>query len=435
MNHERPDSNETDEHSLFLSEITSLSLIYSKKLPELDILGPNFNPPRRVPFSYDLTLGPDGNQYKINFGIIFTDEWTTHEWLPHVSWKICFNNQKIFSQDGIVNTAVELHAKDFQSRQTVESAILREFRHAIGGPDTEVPFMDYETYSLESLSGEYRYFENIYLVLMTHMKERGLVMPPILGKRDYIRQPMLAGEVSKVDQIIAFIMASEPRKFPGYIQAHMKYEAEEIKKHAIWEAKKRNPAVPIQEAFPYLKVYEIERGKPIFPPYTVLAVENDLNYYGSFSSTVIRSLEADGRFRESQVIREINLSMCMQLCQAGRVDIVLFDWTNPSHEEIWSLSYENPNPFYQMLHGSAQAVISTDENGIITATPDGRLLDSKGMIEESEKIDMRNKWMDLIRSSCSECGVQTPPSFIFRSKAEFQDIAKIVCQKLNRSIS
>jgi hypothetical protein len=435
MRKECLDSKEFDKHSLFLSEITGLSINSSKIFPELDLLGPSYHPSMRVPFSYDLILGNEGNQYKLNLCVMFTDEWTSSEWLPEVSWRILYNNREIYDQGGMVNTSVELFVKDFQNRQKVETLIYDQFHHAIGGPDTEVAFMDYETYSLESLKNENRYFENIYLVLMTHMKERGLVMPPILSKKAYIREPMRDGDIQKVDGIITSVMAYEDQNLPGYVRAHMKYETIEIKKHALWEAKKKNLAVPLQEAFPYVDIKKIEKGNPVLPPYTLLAVENDLRNYGEFSSVVIRSLEKDGRFKGSQVITEVNLSDCMQLCSAGRVDIVLFDWSNPSHEEVLMVRHENPNPFYQMYYGSAQAALSFDDDGIKASTPNGKLLDFKAMKEESEQIDIRNEWMNMIKSSCAQSGIQAPPSFIVRSRAEFQDIAKIVSQKLGKSIS
>jgi len=435
MSPERPIQKEINQHSLFLSEITGLPIIREQLFPELNEIGPNFSPSTEVPFSYNLTLGNDNEQYNIVFRVTFNDEWTPNEWLPNVSWKLSFNDKEVFSQGGMVNISEELYEHEFQNRTKIEPMINSALKRAIGGPVTEVAFMDYETYSLEDLKGKNRYFENIYLALMIHMKERGCVMPPILSNREYVRNPMEAGDTAKIEQVLSSIMAFEGNEFPESVRAHMRYEADDIRKHAAWEAKKRNLNIPLKEAFPYYDVITINEGKELLPHYTILAVENDLRNPRFFSDAVIRSLEKDGRFKGSQIVREVNLPDCMDICAAGRIDIVLFDWTNPSYEEVLMVRHENPNPFYQKYHGDAQGVLQYDEDGIKISTPDGNLMDIEAMKAKAEKLDIRNEWMNMIRQSCEDAGTIVPPSFIIRSQAEFQDISKIISQKLGQSIA
>lgn len=440
MYHERDVSGEMEQISDFLSGITGLNVTNIKNFPELK-LSPNISESdhgvakQEIPFTYHLALGRKGDQYTIDFAMVFTDDWTPGRWLPNVKWTVSYNGDEIFNVGGMVCTSKVLRHTDFGNRQKVESLLVDELKHHVGGPDTEVPFMDYESYSLASLKKENSYFENIYLVLMTHMKERGLQLPPILSKREYIKGPMLAGDVNTVNQILSSLLSFESQNFATNIQAHMKAEAQAIKEHTLWEAKKKDPTVPLEVAFPHTKVTKIEKGNSIFPGYTILAVENDLRNYGAFSQTIARSLDADARYKGSKVITEYNLHACMQLCASDRVDVILFDWTNPSHEEVLMVRHEDPNPFYQMYHGSAQAVLTIDDEGIVASTQDGKLLDAKAMKEESERIDIRNEWMNMIKAACAKSGVQAPPCFIVRSGAELQDLAKIVCQKLGKSIS
>ena len=125
----------------------------------------------------------------------------------------------------------------------------------------------------------------------------------------------------------------------------------------------------------------------------------------------------------------------MDICKSGRIDVIIFDWSNPSHEEVWMVKPETTNPFYEMYHGKSQAVLSMNDEGIKTATPDGKLLDWEATKKESERVDIRNRWMDMIADVCEQKSVEPPPFFIVRSTAEFGDITKIVSQKLGKPIS
>lgn len=434
MNTERPKTNEAEKYSSLLSQVTGLEISSFQYFPEL--MG-ELKPPLRgeeKPFTYKLVLGNEGDEYKVDFGVVFCDRDSPGEWLPSFKWKVSYNNNEVL-KGGAVNTSTELGKYDFRDRDKIHKTLVEELSHSIGGPDTEVPFMNFESYSVESLKGENSYFKNIYLALMTHMKERGLNMPPILSKRDYIREPMLSGDVDKVNKVLSIAMAFDTDGFDKRIKNHMEIEAEIIRKHVLWEADKRNHDVPIEEVFPYMKTVVIEKGRTAFGKYNILVVENDLYNYGIFTDRVLETMENDGRYKGSKIITEVNLPNCMDVCKSGRIDVILFDWTNPSHEEVWMVQPKTVNPFYEMYYGKEQGQLGIDQNGINIATPDGNLLDWEATKKKSEKVDIRNKWMDMITDACEAEGVEPPPFFIVRSASELNDISKIVSQKLDKPIS
>lgn len=434
MSPELTNPNEIEKYSNLLSGITGLKVTSLSNFPELNTVLdiPHFG--EEKPFTYNLILGEEGDQYKIDFAVVFSDKHSPGKWLPTIRWNVSYNDYEVFNVGGMTNVSNQLLRKDFSNHDKIHSLITTEFDHAVGGPKREVAFMDFETYSLASLSNEHSYFENIYLALMIHMKERGLAMPPILSKRDYIREPMKSGDVEKVNKILSTTMTFGGTDFDKRIRGHMEVEAEAIRRHAQWEAKKRNHDIPLEEAFPYAKIIDIERGRSAFGKYTLLAVENDLRNFGDFSEMVLESMENDGRYSGSRIILEFNLSECMDLCKSGRIDVIIFDWSNPSYEEVWMVKPETINPFYEMYNGKSQAVLSADDDGIKAATPDGKLLDWEATKAESERVDIRNRWMDMIADACEQNGIEPPPFFIVRSTAEFRDIAKIVSQKLGKPI-
>lgn len=434
MSPERAILNNTEKFSSFISGITGLQISKLKAFPELDLPMENPHSGEERQFTYELDLGGKDNHYKIAFAVVFCDRYTPGIWLPDVKWEVIYNDKEILDAKGAINTSQELKKTDFSNRVKIHSLITKELEHAVGGPDTEIPFMNYETYSLASLKGEYRYFENIYLALMTHMKEKSLPMPPILSKRDYIREPMLAGDIQKINKVLSTVISFEGST-DKRVRAHMEAEAEVIRKHALWEAMKKNLDIPLEDAFPYAKVADIKEGRSAFGEYSILAVENDLRNYGFFPRMVLKSMEADGRYKGSKVISEFNLPACIEICKSGRIDVILFDWSNPSPEEVWMVKSETTNSFYEMYHGKAQTVLSLDDQGIQAATPDGKLLDWEATKKESERVDIRNKWMDMITVACEQSGVEPPPFFTVRSTAEFKDIAKIVSQKLGKPVS
>jgi hypothetical protein len=126
----------------------------------------------------------------------------------------------------------------------------------------------------------------------------------------------------------------------------------------------------------------------------------------------------------------------MEYCKSSKIDVIIFDWTNPSFGEILMVKPDTVNPFYHMINGNAQAVLTFGEDGKMTMdTPDGGQMTSEEMEKKGKEMDMRNAWMAMIADECEREGVVPPPFFIVHSRAEHQDIAKILSQKLGNPIT
>ena len=409
---------EIEARLVFLSEITGLPVASKSVFSELE-----------TPFNLNLVLGTGDNKYEINVGVLFTDEWTEGEWLPTTTWDVSYNGEEIFREGALVNCSQGFRKDRLEDKIQVVSYLLKESRYLIGGINPEVAFMDYENYTLESLRHEDSYFRNVYLILMTHMKQRGLTLPPILAKRPDIRGAMTGGKIEDLERIIGGIRLFDIPEHDPPCQIHMLREIEEIRKQARWERTRRDPAVPLTESFPHIDITLIEKGRAIFPPVNILVVENDLNSFGLFTDRTVTALEKDGRYRGSAIIKEFNLPSCMTLCETGKVDLLIFDWTRPSYEEALMVRGDR-NPFFDMIHGNSQGVITFGEDGQeqIT-TPDGRVFDNNSLREEAERIDIRSRWMEMIALACVEEGLSVPPHFIVRNNYELRQIGKIISQK------
>jgi len=282
--------------------------------------------------------------------------------------------------------------------------------------------------------GEDDYFTNIYLTLMTHMKARGLPMPPILSKREDVRALMQEGKVSQLEDLLRGFLVLEGAFLDERCQAHINYEAAEILKTAQWEKDKKDPTIPLEKTFPDLRITPLVGAEQrTHGKYNILAVENDLNDYGGFSQLVIRALIKDGRWNGSNIITEVNLPMCMQLCGTGKIDVILFDWRNPSVGEMLMIQPEEVNPFFTLYHENTQAAIDLTD-GLNFTLPDGRTLSYEEMEEEGSQLNIRHAWMDKITTYCREKEVTEPAFYIVRDHQDQQDLSMIVAQKLNKPI-
>lgn len=424
--------NEIEASLAILSEITGLPVKSRSVFPEV---GLDCRTRDKTPYNLDLILGTGDDKYEINVGIIFTDEWTDGEWLPTTTWSVSYNGEEICRKGTSVDCSYNFAKNELGDKGQILSYLLKESRYIIGGISTDVDFMDYENFTVESLGGKDGYFNNIYLVLMTHMKQRGLSLPPILAKRPDIRKAMTAGRTEDLERIIGGIRLFDIPEYDPRCQAHMLREIEEIRKQARWENTRRDPAVPLIESFPGIDITLIERGKPVFSPVNILVVENDLNNFGLFTDRIVMALEKDGRYRGSVLIKDFNLSYCMSLCETGKVDLLILDWTSPSYEETLMIR-GNRNPFFDMVHGNSQGVITFDEDGKVhIMTPDGKTHDNNSLREEAERTDIRSRWMDMICDACVRAGTTPPPHFIVRSEFELSQINAIISQRLGRPIS
>ena len=417
---------------VFMSEITGLPVLSRSVFPELEGLGGKTRD--KTPFSLNLVLGTSGNKYEINIGVLFTDEWTEGEWLPTTKWRVSYNDEEICRQGVSVDCSLGFRKNQLEDKVQIMSYLLKELRYMVGGINPEVAFMDFENYTIEGLRDRDGYFRNIYLVLMTHMKQRGLSLPPILAKRPDIQEAMNAGRIDALERIIGGIRLFDIPEYDLRCQTHMLREIEEIIKQTRWERARRDPATPLVESFPRIDITLIERGEPVFPPVNILVVENDLNNFGLFTDRTVAALEKDGRYRGSALIKEFNLPSCMTLCETGKVDLLIFDWTSPSYEEALMVRGDR-NRFFDMYYGDSQGVITFGKGGQVhITTPDGKTHDDDSLREKAEMIDIRSRWMDMISDACVRAGTIPPPYFIVRSEFELSQINDIISQKLGRPI-
>lgn len=414
--------------SKFLSDITGLPIASVQAFSELTTSGEDKSDRDEKDFSYHLVLGDTGNSYEVRFDVDLTDKWTPREWLFNTEWQVLHNGQQVFKK-GFTDVSRSFRQRDLSDVGKIDSYLDNELQAVVGGPDTEVSFMDFESYTSESLKGRDGYFANVYLALMINMKERGSQMPPILSKRPEIIGPMAFGDIEAVNKALAAITIFEASGLDAKCQAHIGYEADSIRSRAIWENRKRDPAVDLAESFPNLETTIVGERETGSQPSNILVVENDLSLPGNFAKMVVGALRNKEGYQGARIIREVNLSSCMQLCATGKIDMVLFDWRRPSSEEVLMVKGER-NSWFDLANANAQGVLNLDENRIEYGLSDGRVLSQDELIEEEGKLDIRARWADKIANACRESKVEAPPYIIVRGREEILELTKTISQKL-----
>lgn len=250
-------SGEINQRADFFSGITGLSVRNLSIFPELKNFDTHRKIPHEIPFTYSMSLGyPGADEYNLQVEIRFTDKHGPGEWLPSFEWQIDFNGEQIFRKS--YTQIRSFFAHHLQDKQGLKTYVEDEVSHILGGPSTVIDFMDFEYHTLEALREE-DYFANIYLVLMTHMKARGLAMPPILGKHQELQSFMERGNIREVSKLLDAIFVFDAGAFDIRCQAHMHAEAKKIRERTQWEYEKRDSSRPIEEVYPDLH-YEIVEG-------------------------------------------------------------------------------------------------------------------------------------------------------------------------------
>lgn len=158
-----------------------------------------------------------------------------------------------------------------------------------------------------------------------------------------------------------------------------------------------------------------------------------MDSYGEFTRSVKNSLERDARYKGTRLIKTPALADCIELSVANRLDMILFDWTEPSAEEALMVRGER-NIFFEMMHGEAQGILSLGDDGVEFDRGDGSHFDQESLRAEAVQLDIRELWMNKVRAACEAEGIEPPPYFIVRSRQEHQDLAKIISQKLGNPL-
>lgn len=379
-----------------------------------------------------VVLSDGNNTYRIEAQVKFSDVYTHGEPLPASTWSLQFNGEPLNQRQEW--TYATFDCDRFFDPKKRRDYLWEEFEHAIGGPDTEIAFMDYESYSTTSLNTENEYFSNIYLMLMAHMKERGLPMPPILMKQEQIKALIHGKEnMQELENRLRTFICLASISLDERCRNHMEYEAQEILGKIKWEKKKKDPSLSLEKTFPNLPITILKGERLSLGLHGILVVENDLDQYGKFTNLITKALERDGRWRDSVVASTVNLSESLEICGTGKIDVVLFDWRNPSIEEIYMVWPTTINPFIILYNDNTQTVINLANR--TTVLPDGRTLNKDQMEEEAERLNIRNLWAEKIKKHCRQMEVVDPVFYIVRNSREAKDVAMIVAQLLNKPLT
>jgi hypothetical protein len=366
---------------------------------------------------YTLALG---SQYKID--IIDYTTVDDYGYEANINWTLTFNGKLITRKGFNIGSTY---------RNTPRNITFRNISDCLGGVDSETAFRDYERYSLSSLEDNSKdsYFQNIYLMIMVHMKERGMKMPQILSKNSDIRQAMYLGKVEDLKLLMRSAMEEEPD--PRCL-AHMRAESEELVSQAENIRQRRDPSIDLFEKFTDLTVKKVS-GEKILPAYNILVVENEMPL-GHLTNLVAQRLASDGRYGATNLIMDYNLSACMQVCETGQISLVMFDWSTPSCEE--SLMFGgSADPIYKMLNGNSQGILDFGSGEPVFSRKDGREFNLDELMKEAEELDIRNEWMSMISRACSAANVLPPPYHITRSEREFPYLDKIISLKLGNTLN
>jgi hypothetical protein len=274
-----------------LIDVIGLPVLRHSVFPEIENIPPgnlSITDISTSSFLYELHVGDDQHQYQISINLSYEEIG-----LVDCEWKVAYNDQVIQTHN--ITSSNGIDERKLITKESFQRNLFENFDHFMGGIDTEPAFMDYEHYTLDSLCGEHDYFNNIYLVVMTHMKERGLQMPPILSRIPEVRKPMKAGNIDEVNRVLSSILVFEAGNYDFRCNAHMKKEAQAIKEHTLIEYKRRDTSLPFEESFPKADITIVEGSNTYFRPYNILVVENDIRQYGNFTEMV--KTQARGRWK------------------------------------------------------------------------------------------------------------------------------------------
>ena len=140
-----------------------------------------------------------GQEYRTNFWHILKRDYTdtSYRWEARDCGYILRNkNNEVLSETKYGSSESYKEEEIIEDKNLIDRARLEFLLKEIRGMDVECPaFMDYETYTIESLKKEHDYFKSLYLAIMCSLKEKGVKLPPILSKKEYIREIMHKGDL------------------------------------------------------------------------------------------------------------------------------------------------------------------------------------------------------------------------------------------------
>ncbi len=292
---------------------------------------------------------------------------------------------------------------------TIRDAWLKGILKGIGGISVDHPaFMDYESFSFKSLDHsknheerDNSYFDCLYLRLMTHMKERGYEMPPILSKHEDLRETMFLGQKDETETLLFGKLAEIISNGDERCIAHAKAEAEKIREYTTHIAYEQDSNIPLSKKF-LDTPRKIVPGKKAEEIYNVLVIEDlNENYHlkgPELTENVFHTLEELG-FCGSYVYSQINLPSAMEICSTGQMDAIIVDG-------------RNVEPFESFYHGQGGGM-TFGENGEILFMKDGEKMTEDEVKEHMrENPNIKHAWVGKICEQAEAKGHTSPPSYV-----------------------
>jgi hypothetical protein len=375
----------------------------------------HYGPCTKIPFSLIAKLGSKEQEYVFDWRITFSDEYD-RGFLPTTMWELRYNGAVCSSSH-----YTTMNASAGTSEMAMRELALEEIEQSIGGIDVSDPiFMDYDQFTLHGLNTNDHdgYFKKVYLAFMTHLKQEGHSLPPIISKRQDIRYMMMSGDRIGIGQALKKIMSGNDASNKRYA-LHMRMEAWEIENLAAMINDRKNPTIPLTKKFS-LK-HAVIPGESEYP-YNILVVENDVLCQGMFTEQVHDALCMNGSYGSTTLFTEINLSRAMMICATEQIDMVLFEWIYPSYGEAF------------MFNLKSDCKTASQRGALDMSDPEEIAHTLLGWKQTAEERDIRKSWMDKIAYECRAKGVRVPPHFIVRSEEHLENIGTILLQYRDKMI-
>ena len=276
-----------------------------------------------------------GEEYRIKFWHTLKKE----EEFFSGSWSVDRAGHEIRNRTGEVLSSKFYSSSESYRKRDIEedpklvdrsriSFLLKE----LSGIDVDNPvFMDYENHTLESLNGDNRYFQSIYLSIMCSLKENGIQLPPIISKKPNIREAMYRGDIETLDSILLEELESVLSEYGPNMLKHTQLEASEIRSFALKRRQYHDKSVPLIEKMADWNVLSVP-GNNSQRKYNVLVVEDfggsledRFGTIGQLSEKVLEELKAIGRYGGTNIFPTFNICDCLEICGTGQIDAILMD--------------------------------------------------------------------------------------------------------------
>jgi len=244
------------------------------------------------------------------------------------------NNKKVLSEGFWSSSESYELSEILEDKKIIDRARINFLLKQLGGISVEYPsFMDYESHTLDSLNGDESYFNSIYLSIMCSLKEKGVKLPPILSKKEHIREAMHEGDVKTLDAFLSEELAEVKSCFESRMLFHSEFEAEKIRQFTLEMQQYHDKSVPLVEKFSDWDPIIIP-GKNSKRKYNVLVVEDfgnpllmedRLGTINKLSKKLAEEMASTGKYAGTNIFATMNLSQGMDICGTGQIDAILMD--------------------------------------------------------------------------------------------------------------